>query len=70
MVTSGMASDISALLSSTSARTLTVGVDKAGVILQHDRAAGEILAQAPEPLLGVELGSLITGPRTAAGCRG
>ncbi len=70
MVTSGMAADISALLSSTSARTLTVGVDKAGVILQHDRAAGEILAQAPEPLLGVELGSLITGSSYGSGLPG
>ena len=65
-----MAADISALLSSTSARTLTVGVDKAGVILQHDRAAGEILAQAPEPLLGVELGSLITGSSYGSGLPG
>ena len=70
MVTSGMASDISALLSSTSARTLTVGVDKAGVILQHDRTAGEILAQAPDPLLGVELGSLITGSSYGSGLPG
>jgi serine phosphatase RsbU (regulator of sigma subunit)/anti-sigma regulatory factor (Ser/Thr protein kinase) len=70
VVTSGMAADISALLSSTSARTLTVGVDKAGVILQHDRAAGEILAQAPEPLLGVELGSLITGSSYGSGLPG
>jgi serine phosphatase RsbU (regulator of sigma subunit)/anti-sigma regulatory factor (Ser/Thr protein kinase) len=70
VVTSGMASDISALLSSTSARTLTVGVDKAGVILQHDRAAGEILAQAPDPLLGVELGSLITGSSYGSGLPG
>ena len=70
MVTSGMAADISALLSSTSARTLTVGVDKAGVILQHDRAAGEILAEAPEPLLGVELGSLITGSSYGSGLPG
>jgi serine phosphatase RsbU (regulator of sigma subunit)/anti-sigma regulatory factor (Ser/Thr protein kinase) len=65
-----MASDISALLSSTSARTLTVGVDKAGVILQHDRAAGEILVQAPDPLLGIELGSLITGSSYGSGLPG
>jgi len=70
VVTSGMAADISALLSSTSARTLTVGVDKTGVILQHDRAAGEILAQAPDPLLGVELGSLITGSSYGSGLPG
>jgi len=61
MVASGMAADIAALLSSTSARTLTVGIDKSGRILQHDRAAGEVLAEAPTPLLGLELGSLVTG---------
>ena len=59
MATSEIA-DINALLSSTSARTLIVGIDKTGRILQHDRVAGEILAEAPGSLLGVELGSLIT----------
>jgi len=61
MVASGMAADIAALLSSTSARTLTVGVDKTGRILQHDRAAGDVLSEARAPLLGVELGSIVTG---------
>ena len=61
MVTSGMAADIAALLSSTSARTLTVGIDKSGRILQHDRAAGDVLSEAHGSLLGTELGSLVTG---------
>jgi len=61
MVASGMAADIAALLSSTSARTLTLGIDRSGRILQHDRTAGEVLAEAPTPLLGLELGSLVTG---------
>ncbi len=61
MVTSGMAADIAALLSSTSARTLTVGVDKSGRILQHDRAAGDVLSESQGPLLGMELSNLVTG---------
>jgi serine phosphatase RsbU (regulator of sigma subunit) len=61
MVTSGMAADIAALLSSTSARTLTVGLDKSGRIMQHDRAAGEVLSEVPGSLLGVDFGSLVTG---------
>ena len=61
MVTSGIAADIAALLSSTSARTLTVGIDKSGRILQHDRSAGEVLSGGTGSLLGLELGSLVTG---------
>ncbi len=61
MVTSGMAADIAALLSSTSARTFTIGVDKSGRVLQHDRSAGEVLSDGAGPLLGLELGSLVTG---------
>jgi serine phosphatase RsbU (regulator of sigma subunit)/anti-sigma regulatory factor (Ser/Thr protein kinase) len=61
MVTSGMAADIAALLSSTSARTLTVGIDKSGRILQHDRSAGDVLSGGTGSLLGLELGSLVAG---------
>ena len=61
MVSSGIAADITALLSSTSTRTLIVGIDKTGRILQHDRAAGDMLAEAPGSLLGVELGTIVTG---------
>jgi serine phosphatase RsbU (regulator of sigma subunit)/anti-sigma regulatory factor (Ser/Thr protein kinase) len=66
-MTSGMAADIAALLSSTSARTLTVGIDKAGRILQHDRTAGEVLGESPGTLLGLELGSMITGSSYGGG---
>jgi serine phosphatase RsbU (regulator of sigma subunit)/anti-sigma regulatory factor (Ser/Thr protein kinase) len=66
-MTSGMAADIAALLTSTSARTLTVGIDKSGQILQHDRAAGEVLSDEPGSLLGVELGGLITGSSYGSG---
>ena len=61
MVPAGMASDVRALVSNTSARTLILGIDKAGRILQHDRNAADVLG-APGALLGVELGSLIITP--------
>ena len=67
MVTSGMAADIAALLSSTSARTLTVGIDKSGRILQHDRSAGDVLSAGTGSLIGLELGSLVTGSAYGSG---
>jgi len=67
MVASGMAADIAALLTSTSARTLTVGLDKSGRVLQHDRAAGEVLAEVPGSLLGVEFGTLVTSAAFGSG---
>ncbi|HEV2242161.1 MAG TPA: SpoIIE family protein phosphatase [Streptosporangiaceae bacterium] len=70
MVTSGIAADITALLTSTSARTLIVGIDKAGRILQHDRAAGEILAEAPGSLLGAELSTIVTASAYGGGLQG
>ncbi|HUA30972.1 MAG TPA: SpoIIE family protein phosphatase [Streptosporangiaceae bacterium] len=62
-----MAADIASLLSSTSARTLTVGIDKTGRILQHDRTAGEVLGDSPGSLLGLELGGMITGSSYGGG---
>ena len=47
---------------SASAQTLTLGIDKAGRILQHDRSAADILARPQEALLGSDLTALITGP--------
>ncbi|MGH3277456.1 MAG: hypothetical protein ACRDNZ_24415, partial [Streptosporangiaceae bacterium] len=58
--------DISALLASTSARTLMLGIDKAGKILQHDRAAADVLCEVPSALLGTYLGSVLAGPRSQA----
>jgi serine phosphatase RsbU (regulator of sigma subunit)/anti-sigma regulatory factor (Ser/Thr protein kinase) len=58
----GPASEVPALVPSTTARTLILGIDKAGRILQHDRNAAEVLGNAPGALLGVELGSLLTVP--------
>ena len=70
MVTSGIAADITALLSSTSARTLIVGIDSDGRILQHDRVAGDILADAPGSLLGVELSTIVSGSGYGSGLQG
>ncbi len=54
--------EISGLLSSTSAQTLILGIDKTGRILQHDRSAADLLAEPPGTLLGLELGSLLSDP--------
>src|SRR5260370_37089116 len=70
MVTSGIAADITALLTSTSARTLIVGIDADGRILQHDRVAGDILADAPGSLLGVELSTIVSGSGYGSGLQG
>src|SRR3974377_363766 len=52
------------------ARARMLGTDRAGRLLQHDRAAGEILADAPGSLLGVELGSIVTGSAYGSGLQG
>src|SRR5260221_102160 len=57
-----MAAEMSAVLSSTSAQTLTLGIDRKGRIRQHDRGAGDILADKPGSLLDTDLGELIAGP--------
>ena len=65
-MTSEITTDISALLSNTSAQTLILGVDKTGHIVQHDRNAADILAHPSDPLLGVELSSLLAVPASHA----
>jgi serine phosphatase RsbU (regulator of sigma subunit)/anti-sigma regulatory factor (Ser/Thr protein kinase) len=65
-VASAVAAEMSALLSSPSGRTLTLGIDKSGRIRQHDRAAGDVLADPPSALLGTELGSLLARPDSSA----
>ena len=57
-----MATEESAVIASASAQTLIVGIDRAGMIRQHDRGAGDILADPSRELLGTNLGSLISGP--------
>jgi serine phosphatase RsbU (regulator of sigma subunit)/anti-sigma regulatory factor (Ser/Thr protein kinase) len=61
-VASAMTTEVSAVLASASARTLTLGIDRSGLIRQHDRGAGDILARPSGSLLGTDLCTLITGP--------
>ncbi len=58
---SAVAAEVSALLANTSARTLILGIDKAGRVRQHDRSAGDVLAE-PGTLIGTELSSLLANP--------
>ncbi len=70
-VTSAMTAEMSALLSSASVQTLTLGIDEAGRIRQHDRTAADILTGSSGTLLGAQLGDLIAGPgEPAATLRG
>src|SRR5690349_5437622 len=55
----GYRSKITTLLSHTSVRTLILGVDQAGRIVQHDRNAQEILATSGGALLGTHLSDLV-----------
>ncbi len=50
-------------LSSLSARTLVLGVDHSGQILQHDRAAPGALGFKGNDLLGAHLGDLVDQPK-------
>ena len=43
-------------------RTLILGIDYDGRIVQHDRNAAQILARKPEDLLGAQLIELTSGP--------
>src|ERR1700735_4711800 len=61
-----MTGEGSALLPSPSARTLILGIDKAGRILQHDRAAADLLGESSGPLLGTELSCLLADPAAHA----
>jgi serine phosphatase RsbU (regulator of sigma subunit)/anti-sigma regulatory factor (Ser/Thr protein kinase) len=65
-VASAVGAEVSAALSSTSARTLIIGIDKAGRVRQHDRGAGDVLADSPGTLIGTDLGSLLAAPNGAA----
>ncbi len=62
---SGIVSKITALLSHTSVRTLIVGIDQSGRIIQHDRSSLETLAPSGESLLGAHLNDLVTAPKAA-----
>src|SRR3984957_2259201 len=51
---------------SPSVRTLILGIDRTGRIVQHDRTAPKILARSSEDLLGVNLAA-ITAPQHTDG---
>jgi serine phosphatase RsbU (regulator of sigma subunit) len=53
--------NVAALASSTSVRTLILGIDQAGRIVWHDRGAQETLDPPGGALLGARLGDLIVG---------
>src|SRR5258705_11645348 len=57
-----MAAGMSGVRTSTPAQALTLGIDRKGRIRQHDRGAGDILADKPGSLLDTDLGELIAGP--------
>ncbi|HVB42977.1 MAG TPA: ATP-binding SpoIIE family protein phosphatase [Streptosporangiaceae bacterium] len=61
-VSSAITAEVSAVLSSASAQTLTLAIAADGRILQHDRGAADILSGQGDSLLGTGLQSLITGP--------
>ncbi|HYK34116.1 MAG TPA: ATP-binding SpoIIE family protein phosphatase [Streptosporangiaceae bacterium] len=65
-----MATEVSAVIASASTQTLTVGIDRNGVIRQHDRGAGDVLAEPTGSLLGTDLGALIAGPGEPAAVLG
>ena len=54
--------EITALLSNTSVRTLILGIDQSGRIVQHDRNAPEIFVYDSESLAGTPLSELVVGP--------
>jgi hypothetical protein len=49
-----------------SVRTLILGIDYDGRIVQHDRIAPQILAREPEELLGAQLSDLTVGAQNGA----
>ena len=46
----------------TSVRTLILGIDRSGRIVQHDRTAPKILARSTDDLLGVHLSDITANP--------
>lgn len=61
-MTSAVATESSALVTSSSARTLMLAIDTTGRIRQHDRLAADVLAGPASSLLGTDLAALIAGP--------
>jgi len=46
-------------------RTLIVGIDQSGRIIQHDRSSLEVLAPPGKFLLGAQLDDLVAAPKAA-----
>ncbi|HUO38947.1 MAG TPA: hypothetical protein VMU34_14435, partial [Mycobacterium sp.] len=53
---------VESIETNTSVRTLILGVDRNGRIVQHDRTAPKILARSTDDLLGVHLSDITANP--------
>jgi serine phosphatase RsbU (regulator of sigma subunit) len=65
-VTTGMTVDSSAPPQNASVRTIILGIDHSGRIVQHDRQAPAVLGRPAEKLLGASLSDLVSDPTPAA----
>ena len=59
-MTIGMTVDNSAPPQNSSVRTIILGIDHSGRIVQHDRTAPAVLARPADKLLGATLSDLLT----------
>jgi serine phosphatase RsbU (regulator of sigma subunit) len=64
-VTTGMTVDSSAPPQNASVRTIILGIDHSGRIVQHDRQAPAVLGRPAEKLLGASLRDLVSDPSPA-----
>ena len=64
-MTTGMTVDSSAPPQSASVRTIILGIDHSGRIVQHDRQAPAVLGRPAEKLLGASLSDLVIDPSPA-----
>ena len=64
-MTTGMTVDSSAPPQNASVRTIILGIDHSGRIVQHDRQAPAVLGRPAEKLLGASLSDLVSDPTPA-----
>ena len=64
-MTTGMTVDSSAPPQNASVRTIMLGIDHAGRIVQHDRQAPAVLGRPADKLLGASLSDLVSDPSPA-----
>src|SRR6201995_5885421 len=64
-VTTGMTVDSSAPPQNASVRTIILGIDHSGRIVQHDRNAPTVLGRPADKLVGSSLSDLLLDPRPA-----